>query len=325
MSLCGVRVGGQYRCESKVGSGSFGDIYIGVDEKTRSEVAIKLEAITARHPQVLHEAKLYKTLAGSVGIPHVHWYGTEGGYNAMVIDLLGPSLADLFAYCNRSFNLKTVLMLADQMISRIEYVHAKNYVHRDIKPENFVIGLGMKCNQVHMIDFGLSNLYRDPKTLEHIPLTEKNGLIGTPRYASVNAHLGLEQSRRDDLEAIGYVLMYFLRGRLPWQGSSQRALAGSKVAYPVEKLCDGYPAEFAKFITYCRGLKFEQRPDYAFLRRMLRQLFFDSGYEYNFVFSWTALPKGLDSDDEESEHQTDSNGGEMVAFPSSSSMEDGEI
>eukprot|EP00928_Gymnodinium_smaydae_P001893 TRINITY_DN10673_c0_g1_i1.p1 TRINITY_DN10673_c0_g1~~TRINITY_DN10673_c0_g1_i1.p1 ORF type:complete len:271 (+),score=34.98 TRINITY_DN10673_c0_g1_i1:65-814(+) len=239
----------------------------------------------------------------------------------MVIDLLGPSLADLFAYCNRSFNVKTVLMLADQMISRIEYVHAKNLVHRDIKPENFVIGLGMKANRVHMIDFGLSKLYRDPKTLEHIPLTEKNGFVGTARYASVNSHLGLELSRRDDLEAVGYILLYFLKGRLPWQGSSQRARADMKMALPVQELCDGYPAEFANFLTYCRGLRFDERPDYAFLRRMLRQLFLDSGYEYNFVFSWTALPNGIDTDDEDGVQQTDSNGGDLLIRPKSLASE----
>eukprot|EP00928_Gymnodinium_smaydae_P001894 TRINITY_DN10673_c0_g2_i1.p1 TRINITY_DN10673_c0_g2~~TRINITY_DN10673_c0_g2_i1.p1 ORF type:complete len:271 (+),score=30.80 TRINITY_DN10673_c0_g2_i1:65-814(+) len=235
----------------------------------------------------------------------------------MVIDLLGPSLADLFAYCNRSFNVKTVLMLADQMISRIEYVHAKNLVHRDIKPENFVIGLGLKANQVHMIDFGLSKVYRHPQTLEHIPLTEKNGLIGTARYSSINTHLGLEQSRRDDLEAVGYVLLYFLRGSLPWQGLSHRALQDSKIALPVEELCGAYPAEFAMFITYCRGLKFDQRPDYAYLRRMLRQLFSDLGYEHNFVFSWTVLTKGPDTDDEDSVDESDSDEGETIILPSS--------
>eukprot|EP00928_Gymnodinium_smaydae_P059867 TRINITY_DN4332_c0_g2_i2.p1 TRINITY_DN4332_c0_g2~~TRINITY_DN4332_c0_g2_i2.p1 ORF type:complete len:334 (+),score=52.43 TRINITY_DN4332_c0_g2_i2:49-1050(+) len=316
MSLSGVRVGGQYRCQSKVGSGSFGEIYIGLDEATGSEVAIKMEAVNSRRSRVFHEAKIYKMLAGSVGIPRVHWYGTEGGHNAMVIDLLGPSLADLFAYCNRRFNVKTVLMLADQMLSRIEYVHAKNLVHRDIKPDNFVIGLGVKANQVHMIDFGLSKMYRDPKTLEHVPFTGKHGFTGTARYASVNSHLGFEQSRRDDLEAVGYVLMYFLRGRLPWQGFSRRDLADLKIALPVEELCEGYPREFSNFVSYCRDLQFDQRPDYAFLRRMLKQLFFDSGYEYDFVFSWTTLSRCFDSDDEESEHRSDSSGGEVFTLPS---------
>merc|ERR1712187_892834 len=136
--------------------------------------------IKSRHPQLLYESKLYKILAGGVGVPNVHWYGVEGDYNVMVIDLLGPSLEDLFSFCNRKFSLKTLLMLADQMITRVEYVHAKNVIHRDIKPENFVIGYFKKkadFNKVHIIDFGLAKQYRDPKTQQHIPYRENKNLI----------------------------------------------------------------------------------------------------------------------------------------------------
>jgi casein kinase 1 len=221
-----LRVGGKFRLGRKIGSGSFGDIYIGTNVQTGEEVAIKLESIKSKHPQLLYESKLYKILAGGVGIPNPHWYGVEEDYNAMVIDLLGPSLEDLFSFCNRKLSLKTVLMLADQMINRVEYVHAKNFIHRDIKPDNFLIGLGKKANQVHIIDFGLAKKYRDPKTQQHIPYRENKNLTGTARYASVNTHLGIEQSRRDDLEAIGYVLMYFNRGSLPWQGLKANAKKG---------------------------------------------------------------------------------------------------
>merc|ERR1719482_1723433 len=143
-------------------------------------------------------------------------------------------------------------MLADQMINLVEYVHVKNFINRDIKPDNFLIGLGKKANQVHMIDFGLAKKYRDPKTQQHIPYREGKNLTGTARYASVNTHLGIEQSRRDDLEALGYVFMYFLRGSLPWQGIK------------------GNPTEFVTYLNYCRSLRFEDRPDYAYLRRFLK-------------------------------------------------------
>jgi len=291
-----LRVGGKYRLGRKIGSGSFGDIYIGTNIQTGEEAAIKLESIKSKHPQLLYESKLYKILAGGVGIPNVHWYGVEGDYNVMVIDLLGPSLEDLFSFCNRKFSLKTVLMLADQMINRVEYVHAKNFIHRDIKPDNFLIGLGKKANQVHIIDFGLAKKYRDPKTQQHIPYRENKNLTGTARYASVNTHLGIEQSRRDDLEAVGYVLMYFIRGSLPWQGLKANSkkekyekIMEKKMSTPIEVLCKHAPCEFVTYLNYCRSLRFEDRPDYAYLRRLLKDLFFRESYQYDFIFDWTIL------------------------------------
>jgi len=164
------------------------------------------------------EAKIIKTLQGGNGIVNLHWQGQEAKCNIMIVDLLGPSLEDLFCLCGKKFSMKTVLLLADQLIQRIEYIHSKSYIHRDIKPENFLMGLGKKSNVAYVIDFGLSKKYRDTKTLQHIPYRENKNLTGTARYASINAHLGIEQSRRDDLEAIGYVLLYLSKGFLPWQG-----------------------------------------------------------------------------------------------------------
>mmetsp|Transcript_7245 Transcript_7245/g.7098 ORF Transcript_7245/g.7098 Transcript_7245/m.7098 type:complete len:211 (+) Transcript_7245:139-771(+) len=209
----------------------------------------------------------------------------------MVMDLLGPSLEDLFSLCNRRFTLKTVLMLADQLICRVEYVHSKSFIHRDIKPDNFLIGLGKRNSIVHIIDFGLAKKYRDFKTQKHIPYVEGKSLTGTARYASINAHVGIEQSRRDDLEAIGYVIMYFLRGSLPWQGISARGkeekyqkIKESKMSTSIEVLCDGFPREFSIYISYCRNLKFEEAPDYAYLRRLFRDLFLQEGFEYDYIF-----------------------------------------
>eukprot|EP00450_Noctiluca_scintillans_P039417 CAMPEP_0194479890 /NCGR_PEP_ID=MMETSP0253-20130528/2877_1 /TAXON_ID=2966 /ORGANISM="Noctiluca scintillans" /LENGTH=305 /DNA_ID=CAMNT_0039319193 /DNA_START=21 /DNA_END=938 /DNA_ORIENTATION=+ len=290
-----LRVGGKFRLGRKIGSGSFGDIYIGTNIQTGDEVAIKLESTKSAHPQLLYESKLYKILAGAVGIPNVHWYGVEGDYNVMVIDILGPSLEDLFTFANRKFSLKTVLMLAEQMMNRVEYMHARNFIHRDIKPDNFLMGLGKKAHQVHIIDFGLAKKYRDAKTQQHIPYREGKNLTGTARYASVNTHLGIEQSRRDDLEGIGYVLMYFNRGSLPWQGVKANSkkekyekVMEKKVSTSVEALCKHHPSEFATYLNYCRSLRFEDRPDYAYLRLLLKDLFFREAFTWDFVYDFTS-------------------------------------
>ncbi|XP_052182095.1 casein kinase 1-like protein 2 isoform X2 [Diospyros lotus] len=290
------RVGNKFRLGKKIGSGSFGEIYLGTNIQTNEEVAIKLENVKTKHPQLLYESKLYKILQGGTGIPNIRWFGVEGDYNVLVMDLLGPSLEDLFNFCSRKLSLKTVLMLADQMVNRVEFVHSKSFLHRDIKPDNFLMGLGRRANQVYMIDFGLAKKYRDSSTHQHIPYRENKNLTGTARYASMNTHLGIEQSRRDDLESLGYVLMYFLRGSLPWQGlkagtkkQKYEKISEKKVSTSIEALCRGYPTEFASYFHYCRSLRFDDKPDYAYLKRIFRDLFIREGFQFDYVFDWTIL------------------------------------
>lgn len=290
------RVGNKFRLGRKIGSGSFGEIYLGTNIQTNEEVAIKLENVKTKHPQLLYESKLYRILQGGTGIPNVRWFGMEGDYNVLVMDLLGPSLEDLFNFCSRKLSLKTVLMLADQMINRVEFVHSKSFLHRDIKPDNFLMGLGRRANQVYIIDFGLAKKYRDATTHQHIPYRENKNLTGTARYASMNTHLGIEQSRRDDLESLGYVLMYFLRGSLPWQGlkagnkkQKYEKISERKVSTSIEALCRSYPTEFASYFHYCRSLRFDDKPDYAYLKRIFRDLFIREGFQFDYVFDWTIL------------------------------------
>ncbi|GJN27043.1 hypothetical protein PR202_gb15024 [Eleusine coracana subsp. coracana] len=279
-------IGGKFKLGKKIGSGSFGELYLGVNVQNGEEVAVKLESVKSRHPQLHYESKLYMLLQGGTGIPHLKWFGVEGEYNVMVIDLLGPSLEDLFNYCSRKFSLKTVLMLADQMISRVEYMHSRGFLHRDIKPDNFLMGLGRKANQV-FIPVGCGC---------YVIQMENKNLTGTARYASVNTHLGVEQSRRDDLESLGYVLMYFLRGSLPWQGlkagtkkQKYDRISEKKMLTPVEVLCKSYPPEFTSYFHYCRSLRFEDKPDYSFLKRLFRDLFIREGYQLDYVYDWTIM------------------------------------
>jgi len=232
------------------------------------------------------------------GIPDVKWYGSEGDYNVLVIDLLGPSLEDLFNFCQKKFTLKTVLMLADQMISRLEFMHSRSYLHRDVKPDNFLIGTSVKKHIVHIIDFGLAKKYQDPRNGRHIPYIEGKNLTGTARYASINTHLGAEQSRRDDMESLGFVLMYFLRGSLPWQGLKaktkiqkyERILERKQHSHP-EKLCQGYPNEFKEYFAHCSSLSFEDRPDYRHLKKLFKDLFDRSGFEDDGLFDWDIILK----------------------------------
>lgn len=250
-----LKLGGKYKIGKKLGSGAFGEVFIAKDNATEEEVAIKVESNRTKHPQLLHEAKLIKLLKGK-GIPELKGAIIEGDYNIMVMELLGPSLENLFKSCKNKFSIQTVVMFAIQGLERVEHCQASDFLHRDIKPDNFTIG-HKKPNLIYLIDFGLAKRFRNPKTGQHIPWKEGKNLTGTARYASLNTHLGYEQSRRDDLEGLGYVMLYFLKGKLPWQGLPAKTkkekydkIKEKKKNTPNEELCYKQPKEFLKYFNY---------------------------------------------------------------------------
>ena len=171
-----------------------------------------------------------------------------------------------------------------------------------MKPDNFLVGVGKKQHTLYMIDFGLAKRYRDSRTGEHIPFREDKSLTGTARYASVNAHLGKEQGRRDDLEAIGFILVYFLKGSLPWQGLQANAkmnkedkyqlILKKKMSTTIEALTRGLPQEITDYLNYCRKLRFEEKPDYSLLRKFFRDLMAKNGHEYDHQYDWIIKKAG---------------------------------
>lgn len=302
-------INNRYRVVRKIGAGSFGEIYVGVSP-TSDKVALKFERQDARCPQLRHEYKVYRELHGCHGFARMYYFGDQDSYNVMVMELLGPSLEDVFNRCNRRFSLKTVLQIADQLLERIDTLHSRHLIHRDVKPANFVVGTGDHSHLLYCVDFGLSKRYRHPKTHQHIPHRDGRSLTGTPRYASINNHLGIEQSRRDDLESIGYVLIYFLKGSLPWQGlkaksasRKYRMILEKKQSVSIAQLCAGCPSQFSEFLAYCRALKFDTKPDIPYLRKLFRDLYYAQGYASDTsgkVWDWDRLespemPLGIDS------------------------------
>ena len=285
---------GKYRLTKIIGSGSFGYVYEGknVNSEDNKSVAVKVEQ-KDNGLNLLEKESFYLYSLKGFGVPEVISFGYSGKYNILVQTLLGESLGKIFYKNKNKFSLKDICMFSIQILHRIEFVHSKNIIHRDIKPENFLIGKSDEYS-IYIIDFGLSKKYKSSRTNKHVQFRLTKKFTGTARYASLNAIRGAEQSRRDDLEAIGYMLLFFFNGgRLPWQGVSCKAKAEKYVKiYFMKKnldfddFCKNMPKQIITYMKYCRNLEFEQKPDYEYLRSLFEDALKFKGFNNDLCFSW---------------------------------------
>lgn len=280
-----VQVGGSpwYKIEKKLGKGGFGQVYVGrrlspvnTNEKSTSpgavEVALKFEHRSSKGCNYgpPYEWQVYNTLGGSHGVPRVHYKGRQGDYYIMVMDILGPSLWDVWNNNSHTMSIEMVACIAIEAISILEKMHSRGYVHGDVKPENFLLGPPGTPDEkrLFLVDLGLATRWRDSTTGRHVEYDQRPDVFrGTVRYASVHAHLGRTCSRRDDLESLAYTLVFLIRGRLPWQGYQGEnkgfLVCKKKMATSPENLCSFCPQPFRQFVEYVVNLKFDEEPNYA--------------------------------------------------------------
>ena len=281
-----IKIGKNYKIIKKLGEGSFGQLYIGENIATREKVAIKLEDTNENEKEMLkHEANIYRVLNGLSQIPVMRNFGREGNFSYLVMDLLNESLEDI-RQTKGLFSVNKLAKIAVDIINVLEQIHGRGIVHRDIKPQNFLLRKNKYGSEVVIIDFGLSRSYKD-ENLNHISLKTGRSMVGTARYASLNVHEGITYSRRDDLESVGYMLVYLFTGRLPWQGmkaddkiSKYNKIKEVKKLYkndpknnsPSMLLDTKLPLEFTIYFNYIHSLSFSDKPNYIYLKNLFINL-----------------------------------------------------
>ena len=280
----------KYKTIKKLGEGSFGKVYKA--EYNGEYYALKFES-RARNKSLLEMESTIMAYLQGPNIPFIKSFGYSGDYNLLVMQYMDKSLEDIF-HIRKTFSIKTTAMIGFQLIGVLHFIHDKNFIHRDVKPDNCVIGSDELNENLYLIDFGLAKKYRSSRTLQQYPMTKKKKLTGTARYASIHALEGYEQSRRDDMEAVGYVMAYLLRGGLPWQGlkiktkeNKYKNILEKKKEISSAELFKGFPSEFAEILDNVKKLEYLEEPEYEMLRNKLLSLCKRLNYKFDFIYDWT--------------------------------------
>ena len=311
-------ISNNYKFIKKLGKGSFGEVYL-VHNTAGNEYACKTEIINAKN-RLKGEFFIYKRFAIMEldCVPKIREYFETQEYNLLVMQLLGKGLDVIFEESNNKIDVGTVMKLGVTIISHLEKIHRIGIIHRDIKPNNFMFGINEECNDLYVMDFGLSKRWYING--DHIEYKTGRSMIGTARYASINIHNGSEPSRRDDMESVGYMLVYLAKGSLPWQGLKKKTkdnpidnIGKKKMSVDLKTLCEGLPRCFYEYINYTKNLQFNEKPDYDYLRSIFMSSAVDNNiklkyyWENESVCTNTLQCEILDDKHEDDKHEDDNN------------------